>query len=106
MVTRLAALLTNKKGPGRSPGHSLISGTYQTRHEFVGIIGWPTLQPNALPNSSKFCTVPFVLHSPVLCGSVFASTRAFCSVWFWHHTCPNVMKNRCAGVYPSFSPFT
>ena len=44
----------------------ITTQNYQTRHEFSGIIGWPTLQPNALPNSSKFCTVPFVRHSPVL----------------------------------------
>jgi hypothetical protein len=56
------------------------SVNYQTRQLLTGIIGWPTLQPNALPNSSKFCTVPFTLHSPVLCGSVFACTRALCSV--------------------------
>src|ERR1700736_6123371 len=99
MVTCRRCTPQKTKGPGRSLGLSYDALTfYQTRHEFSGIIGWPTLQPNALPNSSKFCTVPLVRHSPVLCGSVFASTRAFCSVWFWHHTCPNVMKNRCAGV--------
>jgi hypothetical protein len=38
--------------------------TYQTRQEFVGYIGWPLVQPNALPNSSKFCTVPFTRQRP------------------------------------------
>ena len=37
---------------------------YHTRQEFVGYMGWPSLHPNALPNSSKFCTVPFTRHSP------------------------------------------
>ena len=38
---------------------------YQTRQALVGIMGWPTLQPKALPNSSKFWTVPLTRHSPV-----------------------------------------
>ena len=36
----------------------------QTRQEFVGYIGWPLVHPNALPNSSKFCTVPFTRQRP------------------------------------------
>ena len=65
---------TAKKGPGRSPDPpvknqpeiipvlAVTYSLYQTRQLFAGIIGWPTLQLNALPNSSKFCTLPFVRH--------------------------------------------
>ena len=63
-------------------GYELRFVLYQVRQTFAGIIGCPVLQLNALPNSSKFCTVPFVRHSPELCGSVFARTRAACSVMF------------------------
>src|ERR1017187_6919426 len=33
---------------------------HHTRHALTGIIGWPTLQPNALPNSGKFSTAPLI----------------------------------------------
>ena len=66
--------------------------THQTRQAFSGIIGWPTLQPKALPNSGKFSTVPFTRHWPELCGSVFASTRELASRTFSHQTCAKPMK--------------
>ena len=65
----------------RNPGRP-----YQTRQEFTGYMGWPLVQPKALPNSSKFCTAPFARHSPGEWGSVSADCRADCSVWFWHQT--------------------
>ena len=76
-----------KKGPGPKPEalRPTFGRTYQVRQPpLAGIIGWPTLHPNALPNSSKFCTEPLVLHFPGLCGSVLADTRADCSVRFSH----------------------
>jgi hypothetical protein len=48
-------------GPGR---RARAKPPYHTRHELTGYIGWPFWQPKALPNSSKFCTVPFTLHRP------------------------------------------
>ena len=72
--------------------------TYQTRQLLSGVMGEPALQLKALPNSSKFCTVPSVRHFPELWGSVLARTRATCSVRFSHQTWPKLMKKRCAGV--------
>ena len=50
------------------PMRFLRGATYQTRQLLAGYMGVPTLQPNALPNSEKFCTVPSVRHLPGLCG--------------------------------------
>src|SRR5438874_10977640 len=75
-----------------------VCAAYQTRQAFSGIIGCPTLQPNALPNSGKFCTLPLMRHLPELCGSVLASTRDVASRTFSHHTCAKPMKYRCSGV--------
>ena len=56
-------------------------GCYQVRQPpEAGIIGSPFLQPKALPNSSKFCTVPLTRHSPVECGLVLAWLMAACCV--------------------------
>src|SRR5208283_2212195 len=55
---------------------------YQTRQELAGYIGWPLVQPKALPNSSKFCTEPLTRQRPGEWGSVSAAWRADCSVWF------------------------
>ena len=93
-----------KKRPRRQPGPLVFQrgSCYQVRQPpEAGIIGCPTLQPNALPNSSKFCTVPLTRHSPEECGSVLASTRADCSVAFWHHTWPERNEEalcRCVAV--------
>ena len=65
---------------------------YQTRQEFAGYIGWPLVQPKALPNWSKFCTVPLTRQRPGEWGSTSADWRAACSVWFWHHTCAKPRK--------------
>jgi len=65
---------------------------YHTRQEFSGYMGCPFLQPNAFPNSSKFCTEPFTRQRPGECGSVSASCRETASVWFWHHTWAKPMK--------------
>jgi len=48
-------------------------GCYQTRQEFTGYMGCPFVQPNALPNSSKFCTDPLVRQRPGEWGSVSAN---------------------------------
>jgi len=37
---------------------------YQTRQELAGYMGWPLVQAKALPNSSKFCTVPLTRQRP------------------------------------------
>src|SRR5579864_926513 len=42
---------------------SVLKTNYQTRHTFCGIIGWPTLQPKAWPNSGMFCTTPLTRNS-------------------------------------------
>jgi hypothetical protein len=63
-----------------------LAALYQTRQELTGYIGCPLEQPKALPNSSKFCTLPLVRQRPGECGSVSADCRAEGSVWFWHHT--------------------
>ena len=79
--------------PRRNPLEPSTSNlVHHTRQAFTGIIGCPTLQPNALPNSGKFCTEPLMRHSPELCGSVFASTRALASRVFSHQTWPKAMK--------------
>ena len=65
---------------------------HQTRHEFAGYIGVPFLQPKALPNSSKFWTLPLTLHLPGECGSVSADWRADASVSFSHQTCAKPIK--------------
>ena len=65
--------------------------SYQTLQAFTGI-GWPCLQPKALPNSGKFCTLPMMRHSPELCVSVLANTRAVASRVFSHHTWAKQMK--------------
>ncbi len=82
-------------GPGApsffSVTHSRTS-CYHTRQEFSGTMGCPLVQPKALPNSSKFCTVPLTRQRPGECGSVSARCRADCSVWFSHHTCANPRK--------------
>src|SRR5947209_15575417 len=80
--------------------------SYQTRHGFCGIIGCPTLQPNALPNSGKFCTDPLVRYLPGEWGLVFAESSDASGLLFSHQTCPKPMKKRCAGVNPSFLAFT
>ena len=59
---------------------SLYGQTYQTRQDFAGTIGWPCLQPKALPNASKFCTEPLTRQRPGEWGSVSAAWRADCSV--------------------------
>ena len=59
---------------------------YHTRQEFAGYMGWPLVQPKALPNSSKFCTEPLTRQRPGEWGSTSADWREDCSVWFWHHT--------------------
>jgi hypothetical protein len=48
-------------GSAVAPGAGWI---YQTRQEFAGYMGWPLVQPNALPNPSKFCTEPLTRHLP------------------------------------------
>ena len=58
------------------------AGGYQTRQELTGYMGWPLVQPKALPNSSKFCTVPSTRQRPGEWGSVSASWRDEDSVWF------------------------
>src|SRR5208283_270648 len=58
---------------------------YQTRQDVAGYMGWPLVQPKALPNWSKFCTEPFTRQRPGEWGSTSAAWRADCSVWFWHH---------------------
>ena len=68
---------------GDAPG---LAGGYQTRQELAGYIGCPLLQPKALPNSSKFWTLPLVRQRPGEWGSVRAIWRAEASVWFWHQT--------------------
>ncbi len=73
-------------------GNPRMASSYQTRQDFAGNIGWPLVQPNALPNSSKFCTEPLTRQRPGECGSVSADWRADCSVWFWHHTCAKPRK--------------
>lgn len=85
--------------PAESPAKSLSPGSrvsfvapYQTRQLFAGYIGVPCLQPKALPNSSKFCTLPFTRHLPGECGSVVASMRAIWSVWFPHQICAKPIK--------------
>jgi hypothetical protein len=37
---------------------------YQTRQEFAGNIGCPLVHPKALPNPSKFLTVPLTRQRP------------------------------------------
>ena len=37
---------------------------YHTLQEFAGYMGWPLVQPKALPNSSKFRTVPLTRQRP------------------------------------------
>ena len=85
--------------PCTCPGYMrpAVPGVYHTLQECAGIIGWPTLQPNALPKASKFCTTPLTRHSPGECGSVFTRTRASIGAVL----APDLgeeMKNRCAGV--------
>jgi len=65
---------------------------YQTRQEFSGTMGWPFLQPKALPKASKFWTVPFTRQRPGACGSVSALWRAMASVRFSHHTWAKPIK--------------
>src|SRR5947209_6273131 len=79
---------------------------YQTRQGFCGIIGCPTLQPKALPNSGKFCTDPLVRYLPGECGLVFADSSEASGLLFSHQTCPKPRKKRCEGVNPSFLAFT
>ena len=71
---------------------SAAAAAYQTRQEFTGYMGWPFLQPKALPKASKFCTVPLTRQWPGECGSMSDNCRAICSVWFWHHTWAKPMK--------------
>ena len=74
-------------------------GCYQVRQPpEAGIIGSPFLQPKALPNSSKFCTVPLTRHSPVECGLVLAWLMAACCVSVPHQTCAKEMKKRWSAV--------
>ena len=49
---------------------------YQTRQDFSGLMGWPLAHSNALPNSSKFWTVPLTRHRPGECGSAETDCRA------------------------------
>ena len=49
---------------------------YQIRQHFSGYMGWPLAHPNALPNSSKFCTVPLTRDRPGECGSAETDRRA------------------------------
>src|ERR1700678_2536895 len=65
---------------------------YQTRQDFAGYIGCPFLQPNALANSSKFCTVPFTRQRSAEWVSLRASWRANSSVWLVHQTWPKPRK--------------
>ena len=82
-------------GP-RQLGRLCQAGAHQVRQTLAGIMGWPTLQPKALPNSSKFCTVPLTRHLPGECGSVLASTRGALLAWR-SRTRPgrSEMKKRC-----------
>src|ERR1039458_6541050 len=85
--------------PRRKPLEPSTSNLrYHTLHAFTGIMGWPVLHPKALPNSGKFSTVPLIRHSPELCGSVLASTRALASRTFSHHTWAKPRKKRCSAV--------
>ena len=48
---------------------------YHTRQTFSGIMGWPTLQPKASPNSGMFWTTPFTRNCRGECGSVCTCRR-------------------------------
>jgi hypothetical protein len=49
---------------------------YQTRQAFAGIMGCPTLQPKAVPNSDMFWTTPFTRNWRGECGSVCTCNRS------------------------------
>src|SRR6202035_5074804 len=73
---------------------------YHTRHSIGGAIGVPTAQPNALRNSSEFCSTPLARHRPDAWTSSCARRLKSWSVAFSHQFCAHAMKKRCAGVKP------
>jgi len=70
------------------PPFSALSPT--DAHELAGYIGCPLVHPKALPNSSKFCTLPFVRQRPGECGSVSAIAARFLRLVL----APNLSKAR------------
>jgi hypothetical protein len=63
-LRRLVGGGAQARSSGLKRRNSGIGFDYQTRQEFAGTMGWPFVQPNALPNSSKFCTVPLTRQRP------------------------------------------